>query len=52
MSPSERWLAGLSAVFVEYGSETFEKVWQSLIKNYNQVLRAWGGNRGGSWRQQ
>lgn len=31
-------------MYEEYGGFTFERVWQSLFKVYNQTLRKWGDN--------
>lgn len=33
----------VSGMFHAYDADTFERVWQSLSKRYNQVLRALGG---------
>ena len=36
--------AGIPLLFAEYNAETLERVWRSLFRRYNQVLRGFGGN--------
>lgn len=35
---------GVEAVYREYGAETGQRVWQSVFKIHNQVLKAPGGS--------
>lgn len=37
-------IAGIRKPFDEYDNESLERVWQSLFKRYNQVVKALVGN--------
>lgn len=37
-------VVGVKTLFDEYDAATLERVWQSLLKRHNQVLRTLGGD--------